>query len=287
MNPMSLLEGFGEIQDKFVEEAENYRAKPQKLRLTRWISAAACLAVLAVSGAVYLRTNPIETGDSASNSTGSAASAAEEERTADDASGSPAPNAAFFDASPKEYSNSSASLDLEAYEPIAEGSSLLAENQLPEPITQDMLGSLIGTAGAGELYAFAPLESVPAVRILETEDGVLQYAFYTGPASTGAELFSLYGAASAEDLSYVSLEDTEIGIASSDRELLEEFYQSFTALESQGTPPEETGEQFLRIRFQNGLTVRMAYLEEEGLLCTAADAYPVEEGLAEILEGLS
>ena len=35
MNPMSLLEGFGEIREKFVEEAENYRAKPQKIHLTR------------------------------------------------------------------------------------------------------------------------------------------------------------------------------------------------------------------------------------------------------------
>lgn len=285
MNPMSLLEGFGEIREKFVEEAENYRAKPQKIHLTRWISAAACLAVLAVSGAVYLRTNPIQTGDSASNAASSAASAAEE-RAAGDASGSPAPNAALFDASPKGYANSSISLDLEAYKPITEGSALLSENQLPEPITQEMLGGFIGTASLGELYAYAPLESAPAVRILEAEDGAFQYAFYTGPASTGAELFSLYGAASAEDLSYVALEGGAQGAASGDSQLLEEFYQLFASLESQGTPPEGTGELYLRVGFQNGLTFRIEYLEEEGLLCTSADAYQAGSSIAGLVESL-
>ena len=276
MNPMSLLEGFGEIREKFVEEAENYRAKPQKIHLTRWISAAACLAVLAVSGAVYLRTNPIQTGDSASNVASSAASAAEE-RAAGDASGSPAPNAALFDASPKGYANSSISLDLEAYKPITEGSALLSENQLPEPITQEMLGGFIGTASLGELYAYAPLER---------EDGAFQYAFYTGPASTGAELFSLYGAASAEDLSYVALEGGAQGAASDGSQLLEEFYQLFASLESQGTPPEGTGELYLRVGFQNGLTFRIEYLEEEGLLCTSADAYQAGSSIAGLVESL-
>lgn len=287
MNAMSLLESIGEIREEYIEEAAQYSAKPQKIRLSRWISAAACLAILAASSTIYLKTGWLDTSENDQNvaeassaDTSGASAAAEDVPMAKDSLDAPAPNTALFEAPPADSGWNS-----EEYQ-IMTDTTLLQENHLETPVTQEMMGEFVSASSAGELYACAALESVPAVRILKTKAGELNYVRYSGTVSTGAELTTLYGATSAEAIAFISLETDGQNNQTTDAAVLSEFYEAFQVLASQGAPASQDGD-LLRIGFENGLTLRMSYNREESLLCTEADAYPLENSFTKILDSLS
>lgn len=290
MNAMSFLEAIGDIREEYIGEAAQYRAKPQKIHLSRWISVAACLALLAASSAIYLKTGQLDTSESAQNATGASSAATSEASVAvaedtpmpKDSADAPAPNTALFEA-PTAQDNS---LDFDAYKTLTDPT-LLKENQLVTPVTQEMMGEFVAATTAGEFYAYAPLEGIPAVRILKTAAGELNYVLYSGSIATGSELTSLYGANSAEELAFISLEANGQESQTTDTTVLSEFYTAFTNLTSQGAPSTTEEGQLLRIGFQNGLTLRMYYDSEAALLCTESDAYPLENSLTEILQNLS
>ncbi len=286
MTPFLLLEAVGEINEQYVEEAERYRRKRALSRPLRWVSAAACLAVLAAAGTVWLKTSSgIGTGGSSSAATAEAppenAVLPESLDAADDAepkAGGAGPNAVLYTA-PSADDAGFAFLP-EDYRAV-EDAAILTENGLPET-AEEMRGDYLGESPGGSLYALAGLEDTPAFAVLEREDGSFAYAAYEGPAESGEALAALYGADSAESLASLSLESG----TSRDEAVLEEFYSCFLALESAGAPPESAEGSLLRVGFQNGLVLRMEYLPEEGLLCTGADAYPAGEELAALLDSL-
>lgn len=289
MKAMSLLEAIGEIREEYIEEAAQYRAKPQKIHVSRWISAAACLALLAASSAIYLKTGQLDTSDSTQNAASASSAAASEASVAmaedtpmpKDSADAPTPNTALYEATPVQ----DFSLDFDAYKTLTDPA-LLEENQLITPVTQEMMGEFVAATTAGELYAYAPLEGIPAVRILKTTAGELNYVLYSGSIATGSELISLYGGNSAEELAFISLETNGQENQTTDNTVLSEFYTAFTKLASQGTPATTEEGQLLRIGLKNGLTLRMYYDSEAAFLYTESDAYPLENSFLELLDNL-
>ena len=280
MKSLKLFEAIGEIDDRFLTEAEDYtpaKARPARTAL-RWLSAAACLMVIAAGGLIYVRLNGVETNTSGSTSSSAAYSTAPE---ASSAAAAEAQMGSAEDASDSARENklgvgletaildTGCELDGIRYTVISDPA-LLAETGLPESPAEADRGDLLGETAAGMVYAYLPLAEVPAVRLLQSEEE-LSFLLCSGGAE-GMTLGALYGF----DGEGISAELAGSALPDSAGPLL-------AALIPSGTIPEGTAAAELSAVLPSGLSFRLVWYPDDGLLLLGEIAYPADGELADLL----
>lgn len=290
MKSLKLFEAIGEIDDRFLTEAEEYvpaKARPARTAL-RWLSAAACLMVIAAGSLIYLRLNGVES-DTSGNTNSSAAYSTAPEASSGGASSSAA--AAEAQIGGKEEAQDSArendlktgleaaslnagcELDGIRYTVVSDPA-LLAETGLPDSPAEADRGELLGETEAGTVYAYLPLAEVPAVRLLQSAEG-LSFLLCSGGAE-GMTLGALYGF----DGEGVFAELAGSALPDSAGPLL-------AALLPAGTLPEGEAEAELSAVLPNGLSFRLNWYPGDGLLLLGEIAYPADGALGELLQNAS
>ena len=280
MKSLKLFEAIGEIDDRFLTEAEDYtpaKARPARTAL-RWLSAAACLMVIAAGGLIYVRLNGVETNTSGSTSSSAAYSTAPE---ASSAAAAEAQMGSAEDASDSARENklgvgletaildTGCELDGIRYTVVSDPA-LLAETGLPESPAEADRGDLLGETAAGMVYAYLPLAEVPAVRLLQSEEE-LSFLLCSGGAE-GMTLGALYG---------FDGEGTSAELAGS--ALPDSAGPLLAALIPSGTIPEGTAAAELSAVLPSGLSFRLDWYPGDGLLLLGEIAYPADGELADLL----
>ncbi|MGI5894753.1 MAG: hypothetical protein ACOX6P_09200 [Candidatus Merdivicinus sp.] len=283
MNSFQLLEGLGEIEDRFLLEAENYQ-RPSSRRpatILRWVSAAACLAIALTGGWLYWRQSSLQLGSSntaADQAASSAAAAPEQYQEA----ASSENNLAATPFSAKVANDGILYVtEMAAYSPVSDLETL-SRNNLPETIPAEAVGPVIQTLEDGsEICAYLPLENVPAVRILHSAEGVNTFLLYQGQADT-LSLGELYGFAASEDVVSIQVENRIL--SDSEKDSVSSLLATLTP-DTEEMPTEESESfQQITICLKNGLSFSLSYLEESASILLYDLYYPLSEPLAPLLE---
>ena len=284
---MHLLEAFGEIDDRFLTEAEAYPRKSARRLALRCLSAAACLAVAVTGGVLYTRLNGIDTAGNQSAST--AATTAESETAvasdsameatpfaAPSASGNaasslPAQENRLTDSALTAKEDAACVLDGLRYAAVTNGQ-ILTEAGLPASPAPEDRGSLLDKQEAGEIYAYAPLAEVPAVRLLQDGE-TLCFLLCCGveDSRTFGELFAFEG--------------PEAAVLLGETALPEESGALLAALTpAEEAPPSGEAAASLSLALPGGLTARLGWYPADSLLVLGDDtAYRAEGELARLL----
>ena len=285
MKSLKLFEAIGEIDDRFLTEAEDYtpaKARPARTAL-RWLSAAACLMVIAAGGLIYVRLNGVETNTSGSTSSSAAYSTAPEASSAAESSAAAAEAqmGSAEDASDSARENklgvgletaildTGCELDGIRYTVVSDPA-LLAETGLPESPAEADRGDPLGETAAGMVYAYLPLAEVPAVRLLQSEEE-LSFLLCSGGAE-GMTLGALYGF----DGEGISAELAGSALPDTAGPLL-------AALVPSDMMPKGEAAAELSAVLPNGLSFRLVWYPDDGLLLLGEIAYPADGELADLL----
>ena len=291
MNTFRLLEGIGEIDDRFLLEAEDFarpshRQASARRMLLRAASAAACLAIALTGGLLYLRTAQIKQESTASseNTAADTNEAAPEPRQM-----VPGDTSQAMGQAPALYSAETAA-DLPLYE--ADGffyreepdPSVLAQYGLPDTVDESDAGEQVCALENGSVIClYRPMADAAAVRVLRTEDGSLAFLLCTETGSPRT-LAELYGLDSAEKVISAAVRHSDGTETALTGQQLAEAAEALCALVPQQPDSSADADSVLTVTVQSGLILTLSYCREDAALQNFSAAYPVGETLQKLLE---
>lgn len=271
MNSYQLMEGIGEIDSRFLQEADDYQNKSTHRAPIRWLSLAACLAIAVSAGVLYTKWSGIPAEN---NSAMTADMAAPDDNAVSQNAAEAAPfSAKMADDAPLYLA------DGIAYA-LVSTPAVLEQNGLPDTVSEDAVGEVIAVLDDDiKICTYLPLEDVPAIRVLSKTDMQPQFLFYQGQA-TEYSLGTLYGFSAAEDIDQISVNDQPLST-----EDIAQIAESLAELKPDlaFTPEETTPDNIIQIRLQNGLTFQLSFAEFGTVLKLFDLYYPAEDILATLL----
>ncbi len=289
MNTFRLLEGIGEIDDRFLLEAEDFASSPHRHPfprkiLLRAVSAAACLAITLTGGLLYLRTTQIKQ-DSTQDSVAEANNAAPDLRQAvpDNSAGMEKQQEAALYSAETAADMPLYEVDGLFYEQQADPA-ILKQTGLPDTIDEMEVGEPVLTLeGGGTICLYKPMEDAAAVRVLQSENAEPVFLLCTETDSPRS-LVELYGLDSAEKVTSIAVRYSNGTETELDEKTCTLAAEALCGIAAEQPDHNAETDSMLVVTMRNGLTFTLTYSKAESLLQNFSAAYPIGENLQKLLE---